>query len=380
MTDFNYSRVDLARRRRGWQKGDLAKAVGISPRNLTEYEKGHQEPTPETIDGFASALCFPREFFFGPNLEEPTREGASFRSLTTLKARERDMALGSGALAYALADWIEAHFDLPAVDVPQCDGLDPETAAQSVRVAWGLGERRIPNMVHLLEAHGVRVFSLSEDARAVDAFSEWRGDVPYVFLNTHKTAEHSRMDAAHELGHLVLHRHGGPNGREAETEAHAFGSAFLMPAGSVLAEAPRGGRVPHLIRAKGRWDVSVANLAVRMHRLGLLSEWQYRSIFVELNRRGRTTEPTAPGKKPLRPETSQVLEKVFRALRDERVTKASLARALHIPLTDINASIFGLILTGLEGGDHPDSAGGARPRPDLKVVTETTDLQPSTST
>jgi Zn-dependent peptidase ImmA (M78 family)/DNA-binding XRE family transcriptional regulator len=368
MEGFNYSRVDLARRRRGIGKGELAEATGISPRNLTEYEKGQQEPSSETIGRFASVLRFPREFFFGPDLDEPTPGGASFRALTTLKARERDMALGSGALAYALADWIEDHFDLPAPNVPQHPGVDPETAAQAVRAAWGVGERRIPNVVHLLEAHGVRVFSLSEDARAIDAFSEWRGGIPYVFLNTYKTAEHSRMDAAHELGHLVLHTHGGPRGREAETEAQVFGSALLMPMGSVLAEAPRGGRVPQLVRAKGRWDVSVANLAVRMHRLGLLSNWQYRSIFVELNRRGRTIEPTAPGKKPLRQETSQVLEKVFTALRDEKVTKASLAQTLNIPLEDINASIFGLVLTGMTGGGAQANAPGDHTRPALRLV------------
>jgi len=28
-----------------------------------------------------------------------------------------------------------------------------------------------------------------------------------AFLNTYKTSEHSRYDAAHELGHLTLHRH-----------------------------------------------------------------------------------------------------------------------------------------------------------------------------
>jgi Zn-dependent peptidase ImmA (M78 family)/transcriptional regulator with XRE-family HTH domain len=367
MGDFNYSRVDLARRRRGYTKGALAKAASISPRSLTEYEKGHQEPTPETVSRIASALSFPSDFFFGPDLEEPTPAGVSFRALSRLTARDRDMALGSGTLAFALAKWIDEHFDLPTPDVPQHPGVDPETAAQAVRTAWGLGERRIPNMVHLLEAHGVRVFSLSEDAVTVDAFSTWRGSIPYVFLNTKKTAEHSRMDAAHELGHLVLHAHGAPIGRQAESEAQVFGSALLMPIGSVLAEAPRGGRLPQIVQAKGRWNVSAANLAVRMHRLGLLSDWQYRSIFVQLNRDGRANEPIAPGKESLRQETSQILEKVFRALRTENVTKASLAQALHIPLEDINASVFGLVLTGIAGAGNPEP-GPEHARPALHLV------------
>ena len=192
-------------------------------------------------------------------------------------------------------------------------------------------------MIHLLEAHGVRVFSLAEETESVDAFSFWRGATPYVFLNTRKTAEHSRMDAAHELGHLVLHAHGTPKGREAEREAHIFGSAFLMPAGSIRAEAPRGAaNVDQLAKAKGRWNVSVANLAYRMHQLGLLSEWQYRSVFVELNRRGRATEPRAPGQRILQQETSQVLRKVFGTLRREGTSKADVARALNIGLRDLD--------------------------------------------
>jgi hypothetical protein len=67
----------------------------------------------------------------------------------------------------------------------------------------------------LLEARGIRVFSLTEPCFELNAFSHWVAVTPFVFLNTMKTAESSRFDAAHELGHLVLHRHGAPQGRVA---------------------------------------------------------------------------------------------------------------------------------------------------------------------
>jgi len=357
---FNYTRLELARRRRGLTKGALAEAAEISARNLTAYEKHEYEPNEETIAGLAAAVGFPSEFFFGPDLDEPTKEGASFRAMTRMPARVREQALSSGALAFALSDWIESRFGLPEPHVPEFEGLEPEVAADAVREAWGLGEKRIGNMVHLLEAHGIRVFSLVEESTKVDAFSQWRGATPYVFLNTTKSAERSRMDAAHELGHLVLHGHGGPQGREAEHEAQAFGSAFLMPAGSVRAKAPRNGRFDQLVRAKYKWKVSVANLAYRMNKLGMLTDWQYRSVFVELNRRGgRDKEPNPPGVEPLPREQSQVLEKVFRALRKDDVSKALIARDLAIPLADLNDSVFGLVMTPLEGGAggpvRPDS-------------------------
>ena len=226
-----------------------------------------------TVQRIATALNFPVGFFYGHPTEEPMIEATSFRALSTLTARQRDQAVGGAALALDLAGWIDERFKLPSVDVPKVRGVDPEAAAIAVRNEWGLGERPIHNMVHLLEAHGVRVFSVTQDCLRVDAFSFWRDDIPYIFLNTMKSAEHRRMDAAHELAHLVLHwGRDVTRARADEQAAHAFGAAFLMPAGSIRALAPRAGRVTDLIRAKHHWNVAVANLAYRMHSLNLLSE------------------------------------------------------------------------------------------------------------
>lgn len=369
MPRFNYSRLEVARRKSGLTKGALAEAAGISPRNLTSYKKDEQEPTEDTITRLAEAVGFPVDFLYGDDLDELTPDGVSFRSMSTLTARLRDQALGSGDLALLLSNWIEERFDLPEPDVPRYERVDPEVAAEGVREAWGLGEGPLPNLVHLLEAHGVRVFSLAEDSRAVDAYSFWRGPIPYVFLNTRKTAEHSRMDAAHELGHLVLHAHGGPKGREAEQEAYRFGAAFLMPAGSVRTYAPRSATVDQLAVAKTRWKVSVASLAYRMHQLGVISDWQYRSLFIELNRRGRKNEPIAPGREKLQRETSQVLNKVFSALRAEGVSRTAVARDLNITPKMLNEAIFGLVLSSIQSDDLSEAeAADSGERPKLRVV------------
>jgi len=330
---------------------------------LTSYEKGEYEPSPLTVARLAEVLKFPVEFFSGPDLDEPPLYGASFRALSSLTARQRDQALSSGALALALADWINEQFELPLPDVPRLQGVDAETAAEAVRNEWGLGERPIHNMIHLLESRGVRVFSLSEECLTVDAFSFWRDEVPYVFLNTMKSAEHGRMDASHELGHLVMHwRHESPRGRDAEHEAKQFGSAFLMPQGSVIAEAPRGGNLNQLIKAKRRWNVAVAALAYRMHVLGLLSEWQYRSLFIEISQKGyRRSEPHS-----IERETSQVLAKVFKSLRDRGTSRREVAKAIGIPVGELKEIIFGLVLTRIEGGSEPNDR--ATDHPGLRLV------------
>jgi predicted RNase H-like HicB family nuclease len=103
------------------------------------------------------------------------------------------------------------------------------------------------------------VFSLAEENRHLDAYSFWRNDKPYVFLNTVKTAEHSRFDAAHELAHLTTHRHTGSSHRSAEDEANAFASAFLMPQADLIAVMPRVRSLNDLIEGKRRWRVSPRN-------------------------------------------------------------------------------------------------------------------------
>lgn len=363
MPEFNPNRLEVARKRRGLTKVALAEKASISVRMLTEYLSGPYEPPAETVGRFAAALDFPIDFFYGSDLDEPALAGASFRSLSTLSARQRDQAFASATFAVSLSRWIEKLYKLPPPTLPRLGDRGPEGAAELLRHEWGVGERPIKNMVHLLELHGVRVFSLAEECAEVDAFSFWDSSVPYVFLNTWKSPEHSRMDAAHELGHLVIHR--GielAHSRETEQEARTFGSAFLMPRGSVLAHAPRHPQLAHLIAAKHHWNVSVAALTLRMHRLGLLSDWQYRMLAIEIQESGyRREEPESEQR-----EASQVLDKVLRLSRDSGMSIAAIAGRLNIPLTELNKVMFGLVMTSLNGSDN--SSGGHRSRADVRRI------------
>lgn len=271
----------MARERRGLDKTSLARVAGIDIRSVTGFEAGEFSPSDQRLAKLAAVLGFPIEFFFGPDLDVPSRQAASFRAMTRMSAPLRNMALSQAALGIAFNKWLEERFTLPTPQIPDLrHASDPETAARTLREEWGLGELPIRNMIHLLEARGVRVFSLSIEAREVDAFSWWGGETPYIFLNTYKTPEHSRFDAAHELGHLVLHKHAGPLVRQAEREANAFASAFLMPRGSVIARAPKLVSYDALVRLKKVWRVSVAALNYRLRALDLTSEWHNRSLCV----------------------------------------------------------------------------------------------------
>jgi Zn-dependent peptidase ImmA (M78 family) len=371
----------LARKRRALTISVLAERTGLSTRRIGAFENGEAIPPEGTISAIALALEFPRSFFSGPDLDLPSVDSASFRALTNMTARQRDAALSAGALAMTLSTWIDERFHLPQVDMPDLRDEDPEpdAAAAALRAQWGLGEQPIRNMVHLLEGHGVRVFSLVEKCVEVDAFSLWRNDVPFVFLNTMKSGERARFDAAHELGHLILHRHGGPQGREAETEADRFASAFLMPSTSVLAHAPRLASIDTLVRLKRVWKVSVAALAYRLRSVGVLSEWHYRQLCIELSERGfRKKEPEGIPR-----ETSQVLNKVFTALREDGVSKAEVARQLSLHPAEVETLVFGLVMLAVdEKGARDQKIGSAPPKQtSLRLVWDqpSDQVEPATS-
>ncbi|MDP9864036.1 MULTISPECIES: helix-turn-helix domain-containing protein [Streptosporangium] len=353
---FSPSRLKLARKRRGMTLVRLEQLSGISTRTLSGYENvrsdSREHMTDKILETLAHALQVPAMFLTAEDIEEIPLEAVSFRAPSKLTAGQRDMALAAARIAIMINEWVEERFRLPEPDIPTLTGRDPELAAEQVRNLWQLGVAPIPNLVHLLEAHGTRVFSLAEECLEVDAFSfYWKG-TPYVIINTRKSGERGRFDAAHELGHLVLHpEHEVPHGKLAEQQAQRFASAFLMPPTAVRAKRLNNATVDRVLAAKKTWKVSAMALTYRLHELDLVTEWGYRTLATNLSRMGyRRQEPDGIDR-----ESSQLLAKVFGALRAEGVTVAHMARALHLSPEEINQHVFGLVPTpvaAVRGGGH----------------------------
>lgn len=355
---FNSKRLTLARARRGYTKRRLAEALGIDERSILRFEKGEMSPSHETLAAIAQELRFPASFFDQDEPPQVRARAASFRSLSTKTKRQQESVLAAGALAVEFSAILEKKLKLPKPDVPELRDWrgQPEEAAQAVRSEWGLGNKPISNMVHLLESRGIRVFSLVEDYAEVDAFTMRYDGTPYVFLNTLKSAERGRFDAAHELGHLVLHGHGKVTGREIEREADAFASAFLMSRSDVLATAHRLPSVSDLIVQKQRWGVSVAALARRLFDMQLIREWHYKQLCIEISSRGyRVKEPNGRPR-----EVSQLLKKALELLKEQGVTRRTLAGELRVEVADLDALVFGLALTTVPTNDSPTTASAAR--------------------
>lgn len=360
---FNAARLTQARQRRGWTKVKLAAKVDLSPRRIAAFEKDEAVPPEATIGALASALRFPPEFFHRDELSLPAADQVSFRSLAKLTAGRRDAALAGAGLAYEVARWIDERFDLPKLGLPELGEVDPQTAASALRHEWGLGELPAPNLVHLLESRGVRVFSLVDDAGDLDALSTWNESVPFVFLTHHKSAERARWDAAHELGHLVLH-HDRPQGRDREAEADEFARHFLLPSRGVLSDAPRYVDLTAVRRHKLVWKVSALAYIRQLHVLERLTDWQYRSLVIEASQAGYRSREDDIAR-----ERSKMLPMILEELANEGLTVPMIADDLAITPSELRGLLF-LPVTPVDG-DAPASAAppDSTDRPALRLVT-----------
>jgi Zn-dependent peptidase ImmA (M78 family) len=348
---FYADRLRQARRRRGLTKVALAAAVGLTPRRIAAFENEGETPPPAKIEALATALAFPVSFFARPAPRPLEVERVSFRSLTRLSASSRDAALAGAELATEVSGWIDERFDLPSADLPDLRDVQPGEAASVLRSMWALGEVPAPNMVHLLEAHGVRVFSLVDECAALDAVSAWINDRPYVFLTRHKTPERARWDAAHELGHLVQHLDAPPGGRVHEEQADQFAREFLLPERGVRARAARFPSLTDVRHQKVFWKVSALAYIRRLHQLGILTDWQYKSLVIEASQAGYRRKEG-----DIERETSQLIPKVMAALRAEATSVADVAAALHISSGDLRGLLFSQ-LGVVDGGQHRASPG-----------------------
>lgn len=342
----NPDRVELVRQRLGLTKIGFVERLAIDRKRYQRFLLGGELP-PEAITKLCDLSGFSKEFLEKQSVQYPNAEAVSFRSLRSLTSGPRDAAIAASALAFEIDDWVSQRYGLPEHDLPQITNCPPAEAAGLLRAKWGLGIRPIKNLINQLELHGVRVFSLVEETRHLDAYSFWRNDKPYVFLNTMKTAEHSRFDAAHELGHLVMHRH-SISPKDAEREADAFASAFLMPPADLIAEVPYVRSLQTLIEKKGRWGVSVAALNYSLHRLGKISDWTYRSNCIQLSKLGRNKEPN-----PMPRETSQIWQKVLTDLWKKGMSLSRIAKQIEIPEREINGLLFGIASSPVSGPTAP---------------------------
>ncbi|WP_344901512.1 XRE family transcriptional regulator [Actinomadura meridiana] len=305
---FDCERLTLARRLRGLRKNQVAQAVGTTPKAIGRYEAGVQRPEEPMVRRLAITLGVPVEFFQAGR-SPVSLDGAHFRSLRSTSQIERDQALAYGRIATDVVAALENLVDLPEVDLPEYTvspdeiaGSGPVEAARVTRKALVGGPGPVPHVVRLLETHGVVVLVLPDAAERVDAFSVGVHPRPMVFFNPAKGDYwRNRFDAAHELGHLVMHADAEPGEKIVEDQAHRFAAEFLMPEEDIEGALPVTADWERLAVLKAEWGVSMAALLYRARTLGIMKEAAYRNAMSALSARGWRRQEPGPAKALERP-------------------------------------------------------------------------------
>jgi Zn-dependent peptidase ImmA (M78 family) len=303
-----------------------------------QYEQGRTKPSPGTLAALALHLGFPPEFFERrvDGVSRVIESQTHFRRLRSTSKLQRERLLVRLELLSEVLQQVETHVRLPAVAIPAADveeGDDDavEAAAAAVRAAWGLSGGPIENVVRLLESKGVLVVRPLIGTGDVDAFSTWAAGRPVVILSSDKDdAARSRFDAAHELGHLVMHHDAAPGHQAVERQAQRFAAAFLMPADVIRRELPSRMSWPAYFDLKVRWRVSLQALLYRARTLCVLSADGYQRAQIHLSRNwGREVEPIELGP----PEQPVLLTKALELMESKlQMTKERLAADAHFPL------------------------------------------------
>jgi Zn-dependent peptidase ImmA (M78 family)/DNA-binding XRE family transcriptional regulator len=297
---FEPERLRLARELKEWSQAELAARLDVTPAAVSQFETCVTRPGMDALDRMTSALGVPAQFFSLPVTK--THDGF-FRSLRRTSVSHRRRARALAYIAHDLAVTAGTP-GLHPVSLPQIpvSGLQApreelEEAAWQVRNAFGLPRGPVRNVAEMLEKHGILVIRLPLDTADVDAFSLPFHDRPVVVLGTDKNDRaRSRFDAAHELGHLVVHGDQIWGVKEVEHQAHEFAAAFLMPAEDIRGELPERADWPVLFQLKQKWQVSLAALLMRARTLGRMSENNYLTAIKAASARGwRRVEPVPLG-------------------------------------------------------------------------------------
>jgi len=310
---FNGERLKKARIYRGWTAAELAEKTGCSRQTISMYEnKGTKPLENETVERLASVLRFPISFFFQSDKARTVEIGSTyFRALLTTNKKYRAEQIQKMEFISQIYTFINEYvnFDLQQMPVVPV-GVDPERAASILRNQWGLGDRPIENIVHIVENSGILVTAFDTSTDDVDAFSQrvsitneiGEQESRYIigYSSNKKAAARIHFDVAHELGHICLHDWDEDieelekdEFREREEEAHKFAAAFLLPAVSFANDAKKvPPTIPAYTNLKRKWKTSIAAMFRRSYNLKIITMQDYQNGMKMLQKRGmRKAEP-----------------------------------------------------------------------------------------
>lgn len=296
--------VEARAARRILSKKALATLLSVNPSTVTRWEDGTSAPDADALAELAAQLHVRREFFLRP--VAISDRPVFYRTLSSTLVRDLNYQQSQMHWLQEISSIVQHYVDLPAVDIPnvlegasykQLRDEDIEEIASNLRERWGVGHGPCIDMMPLLERIGCVVGSIEMGTSKLDGLCSWvqGSDRPHILLSTDKMSFPRRqMDAAHELGHAVLHRNVGKEElkkdlKEIERQAFRFASAFLMPAATYSYEL-KSASLASLLSLKERWRVSVKAQIRRLSDLDLIQGEHSTSLYKLYSAKGWSRE------------------------------------------------------------------------------------------
>lgn len=355
---FVPARLRMARSARALRKNELAKLVDRAASTVSKWENDAAEQSPEVtvLPLLAEALQVDVSWFFKPVSSTP--RAAFFRSLRSELKLMRAKAEAKLEFVEEIEVVVSDYVDLPAVDVPDMFGNrdfrsfdrdDIEHAARLLRDQWELGEDPIDDLLLVIENAGIVVSHDEFGSPKLDGISRWsvNGRPSMLLARDKNVGVRRRFDAAHELGHIVLHRHVSPSDLEQnfkliENQAMAFAGAFLLPESSfgddLYAES-----LDAMLALKSKWKVAIGAMIKRLESMDRISPEYQRRLWQYYSYRGwRGAEPLDD--EIAVEEPCNLRASVELIVSEGLASRSEVVRAVGVSANDIEN------LTGLTGG------------------------------
>ncbi|AOJ79461.1 TPA: ImmA/IrrE family metallo-endopeptidase [Burkholderia cenocepacia] len=328
---FHNERLSQVLAARRLSQAQLASLVGVSPATVSKWRSGIQAPERDTLERLASVVNVTPEWF----TRAPSARVSPplFRSNASAHVAARAMLEARVEWAQDVAFALSEFVDYPEVNLPvrhfkEPDEVTPdeiESAAIECRDLWRIGRTAVPDLALAIEGAGVILIREETGIAQIEGLSTWSEVLgrPLVLLSADKdNGYRSRFDLAHELGHLILHRHiPRPTERERhkqlEAQAHRFAGAFLLPAETFANEVRTPVTLDDLLLLKRRWGVSVAAIIMRLRALKILDEDAAQLLFKR--RSARWGAKSEPGDGDRAPERPRLLRRTIDLLVEENV-------------------------------------------------------------
>ena len=270
-------RLRSARKKKGWSLQDLAghMPVTITKQALNKYESGQMMPGSDVLLALAKVLEVKPDQLLKPM--SVTLPEVEFRKRSSLPVKQEESI--KETVRDFLERYLEAedllgvqqHFKNPlkhaAIEEPE----EVDKLAYDLLKAWKVGIDPIPNVIEMLEEHGVRVIEIDAPEK-FDGLSTYVGDIPVIVVNKNLSIERKRFTALHELGHLVLQI---PSDADKERICHAFAGAMLLPGNTLenlLGDKRKNIAPGELVSIKEQYGVSVQAIMMRALAQGIIDK------------------------------------------------------------------------------------------------------------